>query len=211
MPPMQRAPRVYLVTDRHRTHGRALAAVVEAGLRGGVDSVQLREKDLPTRQQYELACALRRLCEHHGARLLVNDRVDVALAAHAHGVHLPVRSFNPAQARQILGRQALVGASCHSLEEALRAAEAGADFLVCGPVFRTPSKPHLPHPLGLQALAEIVRAVPLPVIAIGGVSEENVPELRAAGVYGVAVIGAILEASDPSEAARRLVGAWSRS
>ncbi|GBD26843.1 Thiamine-phosphate synthase [bacterium HR30] len=202
---MQRAPRLYLVTDRRRTHGRDLLEVVEAALSGGVDGVQLREKDLPAREQYELARRLRPLCERHGAMLLINDRIDVALAVKAHGVHLPVRSFLPSEARQILGSQAIIGASCHDLKEALRAAESGADFLVCGPVFPTPSKGNLASPLGVPALAAIARAVPLPVLAIGGVTQEAIPAIRAAGAHGAAVIRAILEAADPRETARDLV------
>lgn len=200
---MRRVPRLYLVTDRCSTRGRALLDVVEGALRGGVDGVQLREKDLPAREQYELACALTSLCARYGALLLVNDRVDVAMAAKADGVHLPVRSFLAHEARQLLGAQAIVGASCHTLAEALRAVKGGADFLVCGPVFPTPSKPNA-VPLDLQGFADIASAVSVPVLAIGGVTAENLLALREAGAYGAAVVRAILEAPDPSTAARKL-------
>lgn len=202
-------PRVYLVTDRHQTRGRGLIETVEAAVEAGVDAVQLREKDLSVRELYELACTLREVCHRNGALLLVNDHIDVAHAARADGVHLPVRSFTPAEARLLLGPEAIVGSSCHTLDEAQRAAGLGADFLVFGPVFPTPSKAAFGPPVGLEELARVCATVSCPVLAIGGVGTEQVSAIRAAGAAGIAVVRAILSAPDPSSAARALVAAWS--
>lgn len=176
--------------------------MVEAGLRGGADAVQLREKDLPARDLFDLACRLRGVCARYKARLLINDRVDVAVAVKADGVHLPGNSFLPADARRLLGAGGLIGASAHSLAEARAAAEGGADFVVFGPVFDTPSKRAYGLPVGLEALGQVARAAAVPVIAIGGVGVEAVEAVCRQGARGVAVIGAILEAEDPEGAAR---------
>ncbi len=201
---MPRYPSLYLVTDRHRTAGRPLLEVVEAALQGGVDAVQLREKDLTARELFELACALRQLCRRHATRLLINDRVDVALAVGADGVHLPVSSFTPAEARHLLGPAALVGASAHSLAEVHAAAQSGADFVVFGPIFDTPSKGPFGPPVGAAALADVTQRISIPVIAIGGITEERVSIVRRHGAAGVAMIAAVLEATDPRTAAERI-------
>lgn len=198
---------VYLVSDRTRARGRPLLDVVEAALQGGVNAVQLREKDLPARELYELACKLRERCREYGARLLINDRIDVALGVRADGVHLPVTSFAPVDARRLLGPEALIGASAHTVAEARAAAAGGADFIVFGPVFDTPSKREFGMPVGLEALAAVTRALSIPVLAIGGVTAERVKAVRQHGARGVAVVSAILQAADPRAAAQRLVGA----
>lgn len=195
-------PRLYLVTDRHRTAGRALLDVVEAALRGGADAVQLREKDMSGRELFELAQATKALCNRYRARLLINDRIDIALAVEADGVHLPANSFRPQDARLLLGAQRCIGVSTHSPAEAREAFRCGADFAVLGPIYATASKLGYGSPLGLPALRAV--SAEGPVIAIGGVSFERLAELRAAGARGVAVIGAILEAQDPQAAARQL-------
>ncbi|MBP1685478.1 MAG: thiamine-phosphate synthase [Deltaproteobacteria bacterium] len=195
---------LYLVTDRTRTRGRPLLDVVEAALCGGVDAVQLREKDLSARELFDLACRLRRVCGRYGARLLINDRVDVALAAKADGVHLPVNSLLPADARLLLGTGGLIGASAHSLAEARAAAEGGADFVLCGPVFDTPSKRAYGPPVGLEVLGRVTGALKVPVIAIGGITADSVDAVGRQGARGVAVIGAILEGEDPEAAARAI-------
>jgi thiamine-phosphate pyrophosphorylase len=195
---------LYLVTDRHRTAGRPLLDVVEQALQGGVDAVQLREKDLPTRELCELARGLRERCRRHGARLLINDRIDVALAVGADGVHLPADSFLSADARRLLGARALIGVSTHQIGEANAAAAGGADFIVFGPIFETPSKQPFGPPVGLSALAAVARAVELPVFAIGGVTAQRIGSLQQHGASGVAVISAILEAQQPQHAAEAL-------
>lgn len=192
---------LYLVTDRHRTRGRPLLEVVEAALQGGVGAVQLREKDLPAGQLFDCARKLRELCRRYGARLLVNDRIDVALAAGADGVHLPVSSFACADARKLLGPTALIGVSTHSFAEAHAARAAGADFIVFGPVFDTPSKRAFGSPVGLDALARVTRETALPVFAIGGITADRVETVCQRGAHGVALVSAILAADDPCVAA----------
>lgn len=198
--------RVYFVTDRMQTGGRPLVDVVEAALRGGVRAVQLRERDLATRELLALAVDLRRITSRYDALLLVNDRIDVALACGADGVHLPGHSFRVADARTLLGPSKLVAVSTHTVEEVRAAADAGADFVVFGPVFDTPSKRVFGAPTGLDAL-ERAYTSRIPVIAIGGVTAETCGTTRARGASGVAVIREIAAASDPEQAARRLVGA----
>jgi thiamine-phosphate pyrophosphorylase len=199
--------RLYFVTDRSRTAGRPLVEVVEAALAGGVDAVQLREKDLPARDLLDLARRLRTVCASYGARLLINDRVDIALTVGADGVHLPANSFTPADARRLLGPGRLIGASAHSVDEA-RAAS-GADFVVCGPVFDTPSKRQYGAPLGIDGLATVIGAASCPVLAIGGVTAERVVDVCRRGAHGVAVVAALSEARDPMAAARALRAALS--
>lgn len=192
--------RTYLVTDRTATNGRPLTAVVEQALRGGVRAVQLRERDLSGRELLALARALRGLTRRYDALLLVNDRIDVALASDADGVHLPSRSFSVADARALIGAGRVIGVSTHHLDEVHAATDAGADFVVFGPVYETPSKTAYGPPQGLGALAAAAR-VDIPVLAIGGVTAARVAELRAQGAAGVAVIRAVLAADDPTAAA----------
>jgi len=199
---LARRLRLYLVTDRKSTGGRPLVDVVGAALRGGVDAVQLREKDLSARELCELAVALRAICSRYNAALLINDRIDVALAANADGVHLPVDSFHIDDARGLLGPDKLIGASTHSVEEARAAAMAGADFVVFGPLFDTASKRIYGKPLGVDAVDEVVRRVRVPVLGIGGISPERAVLVCGRGASGVAAVSGILQAPDPEAAAR---------
>ena len=198
--------RLYLVTDRLRASGGDLLAAVGRALAGGVRAVQLREKDLPGREMHRLALALRQLTSRHGARLLVNDRVDVALAAEADGVHLGVASIPPGEARRLLGPQALIGCSTHDLREVAEAEAGGADFVTFGPLYATPSKAAYGPPVGIGALRRACAASRIPVFALGGVGAGNVCEVLGAGAWGVGAIGAILAALDPEAAARDLAG-----
>jgi thiamine-phosphate pyrophosphorylase len=196
---------LYVVTDRQLTGGQPLRLVVEAALRGGVRAFQLREKDLPPRELYPLALEVRRLTQTYGAHLLINDRVDVALAVDADGVHLTTTSLPASVARQVLGPGRLIGVSTHTLAEAQAAAEEGADFLVFGPVFFTPSKAPYGEPVGLDALRVVRAAVRLPILAIGGVKKANLDQVLAAGADGIAVISAVIGADDPMAASQDLL------
>jgi thiamine-phosphate pyrophosphorylase len=196
--------RLYVVTDRHQTAGRSLEEVVTAAARGGAGAVQLREKDLSARDLYALGARLQTALSPYGVPLLINDRLDVALALDAAGVHLAGHSLPTAVARRVLGPRKLLGVSTHSVEEARQAAEEGADFVVFGPVFTTPSKIAYGPPQGLQHLAAVVRQVRLPVIAIGGVDVTNLPQVLQTGAYGVAMIRAVLAAPDPYSATQQL-------
>lgn len=198
---------VYLVTDRAQTAGRPLPDVIAAALRGGVGAVQLRERDLQTRELLALAGEVRALTRAAGAALLISDRIDVALACDADGVHLPGHSFSVAEARALLGPERLIGVSTHSPAEL--AAAAGADFAVFGPLHDTPSKRAFGPPLGIDALRAARAATPLPLFAIGGIDALRAVDARRAGADGVAVIRAVLAAADPAAAAAALRAALS--
>jgi thiamine-phosphate pyrophosphorylase len=203
--------RLCLVTDRRTTAGRSLASVVEACLGAGLPAVQLREKDLGGRELWRLAAELRTLTARSGARLLVNDRADVALAVGADGVHLPGDGFPPEAARALVGPARLVGVSTHTVEEVEAAGAAGADYVVFGPVYDTPSKRPYGAPRGPAALAAACRQDRVPVVAIGGVTAARVPEVRDAGAAGIAVIRALLEAADPAAATKQLLASCERA
>ena len=196
---------LYLITDRHQTAGRTLPAVVADALAGGVKAVQLREKDLPARQLLELALELRGLTRRYGARLLINDRVDVALAVDADGVHLGAAGITVAAARRILGSDKLIGYSAHGVAEALAAQRDGADFVTFGPVYHTPSKAPYGPPLGVDRLAEAAAALAVPVFALGGVVVHTIPEVIAAGASGIALISAIISSPDPQSSSRTIL------
>ena len=202
---------MYLVTDRHQTGGRDLLEVVGQALRAGVRAVQLREKDLATRDLYHLAGKLLAVTREAGAALLINDRVDVAMALPADGVHLTRRSLPPKEARELLGPARLIGISCHSLAEVREAVDGGADFVVLGPIFETPSKMPYGAPLTTALLQQARAATTLPVLAIGGINPARVPEVMAAGADGVAVISAVMAALDPGAAVSELLAAVAAS
>jgi len=197
-------PRLYVVTDRQQTAGRPLEEVVVAAARGGAGMIQLREKDLTARELYDLGARLQSLLMPDGIPLLINDRLDVAQALDAAGVHLAGHSLSPAQARRLLGPNKLLGVSTHSLEEAGQAMREGVDFIVFGPVYDTPSKRQYGTPQGLQRLAEVVAHVTCPVIAIGGIDTVNLSQVLQTGAHGVAMIRAVLSAPDPYLATRQL-------
>ena len=205
--PAMALPVLHLITDRRLVP--SLAARLEAVLAGlppGRVAVHLREKDLGGRDLLALARLLGAVCRAHGQALLVNDRLDVALAAGADGVHLPSAGIPPAEARRLLGPARLLGVSCHSAGEVARALEGGASFATFGPVFDTPSKRPYGPPVGLGALGEAAR-LGLPLVALGGVDVASAPQALAAGARGVGVIRAWLEGPAPAAAVRALLAA----
>jgi thiamine-phosphate pyrophosphorylase len=191
----------YLISDRHQTRGRDLLWVLEQALDAGVGAVQLREKDLGGKSLFELAASTRGLCDRYGAALFVNDRIDVARAVGADGVQLGNSSIPIDVAKKLLAPGQSIGASTHSLLEAENARQSGADFLLFGPVYFTPSKAPFGAPQGLTALRKIVENVPLPVYAIGGLSADNAAEVMRLGARGIALISAVMSAPDPRAAA----------
>ena len=174
-----------------------MEGAVRAALEGGARCVQLREKDLPVRGLLDMAKRLRSVTAEFGARLFINGRVDVALAVEADGVHLGGNSIPADAARKICGERLMIGVSTHSVEEAVAAREAGADFVTFGPVYETPSKmAYGKKPLGLPALSLAAERAGIPVFAIGGVKTGNVREVMDAGAYGAALISAVFGADD---------------
>ena len=201
---------LYLVTDRGMTQGRDLLWVLQQALDGGVRGIQLREKDLVGRELFFLAEAARKLTQRYHALLLINDRIDIALAVDADGVHLSTASIPIESARALLGRQQLLGASTHSLEEAQEAERNGADFVVFGPVYFTPSKASYGSPQGLAALKKVVEKLSLPIYAIGGIKPENIADTRRTGVRGVALISAVMSAADPEDVTKKILNLLKR-
>lgn len=192
--------KLYLITDRKlfTVHCSLFTAIKEA-LKGGLKAVQLREKDLGTRDLLDMGYRMRELTKQHGAKLFINDRVDVALAVEADGVHLGQMSIPPYAVRDIAKDKLLIGVSTHSLEEAMRTEKEGADFITIGPVYHTPSKAQYGKPIGIDTLRKVKSMVSIPVFAIGGIKLDKVREVTNAGADGVAVISAILASEDVKE------------
>lgn len=203
-------PRLYLITDRALAPGGDVATALEAPLAAGVRLVQLREKDLSARDLLALARAVKARTDAAGARLLVNDRADVALGVGAAGVHLTSADPPVAEVRAWLGPAALIGVSTHTVAEAVAAGREGASFVTFGPVYDTPSKRGLGTPVGTDVLAEAVRAAGVPVFALGGVDVGALDAVRDAGAHGVAVIRAVLADPDPGAKTRAFLGPLGR-
>ncbi|MDD5284735.1 MAG: thiamine phosphate synthase [Desulfuromonadaceae bacterium] len=196
---------LYLITDRFQTCGRPLEQVVRQALCGGVKAVQLREKDLSTLELYRLAVEMRRLTADYGARLIINDRMDIAQAVGADGVQIGVNSLPVAVVRSMRRQGKVILYSAHSVDEAECAEADGADIVTFGPVYHTPSKAGYGAPSGVIKLSDAVRALNIPVIALGGINQRNVSDALSAGCQGIAVISAILSAADPRDAAASLL------
>jgi len=200
-------PILCYVTDRRSlaepsepARQQALVERIREAAVSGVDWVQIREKDLDGQPIYDLVCAAVRAIRGSGTKILVNDRLDVAWTASANGVHLGENSLPITEAvrakRWFGAANFLIGASCHSLEAAKRAAQEGADYIFFGPVFATPSKAAFGSPQGLERLAEVCRSVPIPVVAIGGITAENATDCLESGAGGIAAIRMVQEARD---------------
>ncbi|HET8720577.1 MAG TPA: thiamine phosphate synthase [Nitrospira sp.] len=199
--------RLILVTDRRQTKGRPLVSVLAQASKAGSVSIQVRERDLSSKDLLVLADEIRQLTAPLGGQLLINDRIDIALSLEAAGVHLRSDSLPVTVARRLVGADRLLGVSVHSVSEALQAEAEGADYIVLGPIYETPSKHMYGPPLGLSTLKEAARAVRVPIVGIGGVTAARAHDVRAAGAFGVAVITAVLGAENPEAATRALLDA----
>lgn len=208
MPPVDF--RLLLVTDRHQIHGRSLLAVLGHAIQAGVHAIQLRERDLPTRELLSLAGEIQRMATPGAVSLIINDRVDLAMALELQGVHLRADSLSARSTRRVMGPHGLIGVSTHSAEEVRRASHDCADYAVFGPIFDTPSKRSFGPPLGLDLLADVCHHSPIPIFAIGGVTCDRVREVRQAGAHGVAVIGALLTRKDIGTAVHEFTCALER-
>lgn len=196
--------RLYLVTDRALSCGRPLEEIVRRSVAGGVTVVQLREKDAESREFLDLAFLLRKVTSELQVPLVINDRVDIALACGADGVHLGQQDMYCTDARRIAGSDMIIGVSVSTVEEAIRAEADGADYLGVGPLFATPTKTDAVPATGVGILRDIRRAVRTPMVAIGGIKYTNAGEIVRAGADGVAVVSAIVSSPDPGDAARAL-------
>ena len=195
------------ITDRRQLRSVPLAAVIRETVRAGVDIVQVREKDLLSRELFALveeALSATREPGMGGARVVVNDRVDVALAVEADGAHLATHSMPPQVVRRLVPRGFVIGVSCHSLDQAIAAEAGGADYLVLGPVFETPSKLEYGPPLGLEKLRNVTSRVRLPVLALGGITVDRVRSCVEAGASGIAGIRIFQDCESIPERVREL-------
>jgi thiamine-phosphate pyrophosphorylase len=192
---------LYLVTDRGLAKGRSTLDIVIAAVRGGVTCVQLREKECSTLAFIEQALTIKEYLQSRGVPLIINDRVDVALAIEADGVHLGQTDMPLDIAKTILGDVMIIGISAESLEDAVAAEKGGADYLGISPIYDTPTKTDTAPPLGLEGLREIREKVNLPLVGIGGLNRDNAAAVIQHGGDGVAVVSAIVAADDPVQAA----------
>jgi thiamine-phosphate pyrophosphorylase len=195
---------LYLVTDRGLSKGRATLEIVKAGVAGGVTCVQLREKHCSTREFIAEALSVKEYLKQNNIPLIINDRLDVAQAVGADGVHLGQTDMPLKMAKDILKDSMIIGVSAESLEDAIRAEKDGADYIGISPIFSTPTKTDTASPLGLEGLKEISQVVKLPKVAIGGLNQKNAGEVILNGADGIAVVSAIVSAEDPRKAAEKL-------
>ena len=195
---------LYLVTDRRLARGRSTLDIVQAAVSGGVTCVQLREKDCSTLEFIEQALAIKNFLKAREVPLIINDRLDVALAVAADGVHLGQSDMPLEMARKIAGRSMLIGISAESVQDAVEAEKGGADYLGISPIYATPTKSDTAPPLGLEGLREIRKRVKIPLVAIGGLHKSNAAEVIRHGADGVAVVSAIVAADDPGTSAMNL-------
>lgn len=186
---MLQLPRVYAITDRKK-YGENFLQRLELVLKRGVRMIQLREKELSAKDYYELALRVRELTRRYSALLFINDRVDIALAVEADGVHLPSKGLPPSVVKRL--GNLIVGYSAHSLEEALYAQQEGADFITLSPIFKTSSHPDA-EPVGLLLLKEVSQKLSIPVYALGGITWEKVKLCYKNGAYGIAGISLFLQ------------------
>lgn len=194
---------LYLCTDRELMTTDTITEAVELAIKGGVTVVQLREKDCSGRKFLEIAHEVKEITDAYEVPLIINDRLDIAMAVDADGVHLGQKDLPAAVARELLGPDKIIGVSAWNAELALRAQKEGADYIGAGDVFGTSTKADTHH-VSLQELAKIKKTVKIPVVAIGGICMENIEKLRETGIDGVAVISAILAARNITAAAEEL-------
>ena len=195
---------LYLVTDRGLARGRTTLDIVKAAVQGGVTCVQLREKECATLEFIEQALSIKDLLSARGIPLIINDRLDVAQAVKADGVHLGQTDMPLGMAKAILKDSMIIGISAESLEDAIAAEKGGADYLGVSPIYATPTKTDTTPPLGLEGLRQIRTAVNLPLVGIGGLNRDNCADVIRNGADGVAVVSAIVGADNPEAAAREL-------
>jgi thiamine-phosphate pyrophosphorylase len=195
---------LYLVTDRTLSLGRSIEEIVEASVQGGVTMVQLREKDCTTREFYQLAVRLKDILRPYDVPLIINDRLDIALACDAEGLHIGQSDMPYSIARKLLGKDRIIGLSVESMEDAVEANNLDVDYIGISPVFGTPTKTNTATPFGLNGVREVMAISKHPSVAIGGINLTNTAEIMKAGANGIAVVSAIMSAANPKQAAQEL-------
>lgn len=204
---MKHIGRLHVLTETELQSCFSHVELAELAIKGGADTIQFRQKVGSTREMIEITRELKRICEAAGVTFIVNDRVDVAIASDADGVHLGQDDFPIPVARRLLGDKRIIGGSAVTLEEAQNCFSEGADYIGFGPVYPTTSKDDAGPVTGIGLLEEVVKAISIPIIAIGGVTEENTPEVIHAGARGIAVISAVCCQENPEQATRELAKA----
>jgi thiamine-phosphate pyrophosphorylase len=195
---------LYVITDGPQSRGRSHLEIARAALEGGADAIQIRDKSSPAYNLCRLSAEIQPLARKYGALFVVNDRVDVAMVTGADGAHVGRDDLPAREARRLLPRPTVLGVSAATREAARKAERDGADYLGVGPIFATATKPDAGEALGIETLAAIARTVSIPVVAIGGITLENVSEVIAAGATGAAVVSAVVTADDMTAATRAL-------
>ena len=206
--PMKVDYEFYAITDQNSARGRGDEEVARALIQGGATVLQYRAKKVSAREQLRVAIKLRALTQAKGVAFIVNDRIDLAVAVGADGVHLGQDDLPVSAARLMVGEDLIVGVSTHSLEQARRAEADGADYIGCGPIFDTQTKENNVPPVGTGLLQEVLGAVRIPVVAIGGIKEHSLESLARAGARCVAVVTALTGAEDVAAATRSMKEKW---
>lgn len=201
---MKQIGKLHILTDTVLQSRFSHMEITRLAIAGGADTIQYRQKSGSTREMIEIARNMKRLCSEAGVTFIVNDRLDVAIAAEADGVHLGQDDFPIPMARDLLGEGRIIGGSAATLDEARKCLSEGAGYVGFGPVYPTSSKDDAGPVSGIDILKQVVEVIPLPIIAIGGVSAENIPDVMRAGAHGIAVISAVCCQDDPEEATRAL-------
>lgn len=207
---MKQIGKLHILTDTVLQSRFSHMEITRFAIAGGADTIQYRQKRGSTREMIEIARNMKRLCSEAGVVFIVNDRLDVAIAAEADGVHLGQDDFPIPMARELLGEGRIIGGSAATLDEARKCLSEGADYVGFGPVYPTSSKDDAGPVSGIDILKQVVEIIPLPIIAIGGVGAENIPDVMRAGAHGIAVISAVCCQDDPEESTRALYQALNK-
>jgi thiamine-phosphate pyrophosphorylase len=201
---MKNIGKLHVLTDTALQSRFSHSELAGLAIRGGADTIQYRQKSGSTREMIRIAAQMKQVCSDHGVPLIVNDRVDVAIAAKADGVHLGQDDFPIPLARELLGQEMIIGASASNMEEVEKCLLDGADYVGFGPVYPTTSKNDAGLVKGVASLVQVAKAVPVPIIAIGGISLDNVSEILETGIHGIAVISSVCCQEDPEQATKAL-------
>ena len=207
---MKQIGKLHILTDTVLQSRFSHMEITLLAIAGGADTIQYRQKSGSTREMIEIARNMKRLCSEAGVTFIVNDRLDVAIASEADGVHLGQDDFPIPKARELLGEGRIIGGSAATLDDAQKCLSEGVDYVGFGPVYPTSSKDDAGPVSGIDILKQVVEIIPLPIIAIGGVGAENIPDVMRAGSHGIAVISAVCCQDDPEEATRALYQALNK-